>query len=236
MFLTGAAGSAGLASSVNATARSFPSTTRASATGAVLAGFGLSAFFFSSLGHVLFGGDASGLLGLLAIGTGVPMLLGAVWVRAIPPTEDKGGYERLRDVPEIIFDEEAEPEGVHRVKATTSSRSPSPSLELIRSRSPHIANTRRPASTKSSFIQTEYTPLELLRTPSFLLLGLILAILCGTGLMYINNVGTIALVLARGGKVSYDKREVSGWQAVNVGWISVWNCLGRIGGGELYIE
>lgn len=44
LFCTGSAGSAGLGSAMNTAARSFPDKTRASATGTVLAGFGLSAF------------------------------------------------------------------------------------------------------------------------------------------------------------------------------------------------
>lgn len=44
LFATGTAGSSGLGSAMNTVARSFPDKTRASATGAVLAGFGLSAF------------------------------------------------------------------------------------------------------------------------------------------------------------------------------------------------
>ena len=74
--------------------------------------------------------------------------------------------------------------------------------------------------------------MDLIRTPRFYMLAAVLAILCGTGLMYINNVGTVALVLARQGRMAYNKKDVSGWQSRNVGVISVWNCLGRIFGGE----
>jgi hypothetical protein len=239
---------------VNATARSFPDNRRASATGAVLAGFGLSAFFFSTLGRAFFDGEAAGLVSLLAIGTGVPMLLGSIWIRAVPPIEPED-YRRLPGgedvIPGILFDNEprASQESRHR------SRDTSLSLEMIRSRSPQKgqpnkvsfsndvypaaitrSNSSRPlvhtSGSQPSDFKTEYTPLDLVRTPSFYLLAIVLAILCGTGLMYINNVGTVALVLARQGRAGYNRKEVSGWQSRNVGIISIWNCLGRIGGGE----
>lgn len=49
--------------------------------------------------------------------------------------------------------------------------------------------------------------------------------------MYINNVGTVALALAREGLLLYDKRAVSAWQAKQVATISLWNASGRIIGG-----
>jgi hypothetical protein len=248
MFLTGSAGSAGLASAVNATAKSFPDAQRASATGAVLAGFGLSAFFFSSLGRVLFAGEAAGLVGLLALGTGLPMITGSFFIKAVPPA-NREGYERIQGhaghshIPEVIFDSEFRSSVDEQRGRTSTSSCNGPSLELIRSRSsntPHALPPRLGRNDSSGPLlksgrtppRTEYSPLILLRTPSFYLLALVLAILCGTGLMYINNVGTVALVLARQGRAGYNKKEVSGWQSQNVGIISIWNCLGRIGGGE----
>jgi len=76
-----------------------------------------------------------------------------------------------------------------------------------------------------------YTPLQLLYMLDFQALFFILALLCGTGLMYINNVGTVALALAREGKMEYDVRAISSWQAKQVATVSIWNCAGRILGG-----
>ena len=50
--------------------------------------------------------------------------------------------------------------------------------------------------------------------------------------MYINNVGTVALALARMGSLTYDKRSVSAWQAKQVATVSIWNAAGRILGGK----
>ena len=221
MFLSGSGGAAGLSAGVNAAAKSFSDKTRATASGLVLAGFGLSAFAFSTLGHALFGGDAGGLLLLLSLGTGVPMFIASFIVRAVPPTtRDTHGYE-----PVGTGDEEVE--GYHSRHA---------SLELARSRSPH--NHSRTASHDISKHTDgikpagySYKPSELAASLDFWILFVILALLCGTGLMYINNVGTVALALTRQGRLEYDQRVVSAWQAKQVATISIWNCLGRIIGG-----
>ena len=236
MFLSGLGGCAGLTSAINAVAKSFPDKTRASATGTVLAGFGLSAFAFSTAGHLIYGGDAGGLLLLLAFGTGVPMLIGSFIIKPIPPRH-ADGYQPIRgEAADIIIDEdEVGPNGRH--SSTTS-------LELSRSRSPTSRryNSDDEESTSPTKIPLRpnplnpaYRPLELIVTTDFWILFIILSLLCGTGLMYINNAGTVALALARGGQVEYDRKAVSAWQAQQVATVSVWNCIGRIAGGELLL-
>ncbi|KAL1688246.1 major facilitator superfamily domain-containing protein [Schizophyllum commune] len=110
---TGAGGNAGNSSGVNAVARSFPDRARATATGLVLSGFGLSAFLFSTVSHVVFaripppgntGGGGAGntsgggadstshFLTLLALGTALPQLVGLAFVRAVPHEEDLGHH------------------------------------------------------------------------------------------------------------------------------------------------
>lgn len=64
--------------------QSFPDKTRASATGLVLAGFGLSAFLFSTISHTLFPSSTADFLLLLACGCGVTMLVGMVLVKPVP--------------------------------------------------------------------------------------------------------------------------------------------------------
>lgn len=119
-FLTGAGSNGGLAGSVNSTAKTFPDKAvnlgstigyfqslmtmqRASTTGLVISGFGLSAFFFSTIAHLLSPGDTSSLLLILALGTSIPMTFGFFLVRPIP-LPSRGGYEIIEnDMP----DEEA---------------------------------------------------------------------------------------------------------------------------------
>jgi hypothetical protein len=53
-------------------------------------------------------------------------------------------------------------------------------------------------------------------------------VVSGTGLCWINNVGNVTLALLSEGNPDYDLIEVAKYQAVQVGVISVWNCLGRV--------
>ena len=57
---------------------------RAVTVGLVMSGFGLSAFFFSSISHTLFPGNTSDFLLVLALGTAIPMIFGFFFVRIIP--------------------------------------------------------------------------------------------------------------------------------------------------------
>jgi hypothetical protein len=279
---TGVGGSAGLSSAVNAAAKSFPDKTRASATGTVLAGFGLSAFFFSLIGHYLFEGDAGGLLMVLTFGTSLPMFLGSFLVKPIPQVEGTDGYDPLphhSETPEIFFEDadnthqrpSFESPPASRRTSKSYPRSRTSSLELTRSVSPtprgralhaHFADLpeveddlvspspvpspalppyrpRHSQHTRSSSASLpptaiHHSPLDLLLEQDFYILFAVLALLCGTGLMYINNVGTVALALAREGRVEYDGKVVGHWQARQVATVSIWNCTGRILGGSCF--
>ncbi|KAI0637554.1 MFS general substrate transporter [Trametes polyzona] len=94
-LLTGIGGNGGLVGAMNATAKSFPDKTRASANGIVISGFGLSAFLFSTVAHTFFPGNTASFLLVLAIGTAFPMILGFILVRPIPPphTDPSGRLE-----------------------------------------------------------------------------------------------------------------------------------------------
>ena len=250
MFLTGFGGSGGLCASINAVAKSFSDATRATMTGAVLAGFGLSAFTFSTAGHLLYGGDAGGLLLLLACGTGLPMVIGSFLIRPILPASLEQGYERIGEEEAMLVDETQPHRGI---PGADLERVRSSSVELSRSMSPqqrgrhhvHFAGADPSSDVRSakkhvrsssqgsvSPLHLSCSPRDLLVSTDFWLIFAVLALLCGTGLMYINNAGTVALALARNGKLVYDKKMVSGWQAKQVGTVSIWNCAGRIIGGE----
>ena len=79
---------------------------RASATGLVISGYGLSAFLFSTISHIFFADSASPLLLVLSLGSSFPMILGFFFVRPIPLPEEElnrdvcsetnsSGYEQL---------------------------------------------------------------------------------------------------------------------------------------------
>lgn len=195
MFLTGTAGSGGLTSGLNAVAKSFPDSSRAAATGSVLAGFGLSAFMFSTMGQIFYHGDAGGLLLLLSIGTMLPDLVGSFLVRAYPVAEEPTHLRfDMTDEEECALARQvslgANPEGHvshrdveadHELEAGTAPTDP-----LIR---PTSGRRRADSSGSIPPTQLHYTPWDVFQMFDFHLLFTVLAILCGVGLQWINNVG-----------------------------------------------
>ncbi|CED85214.1 Major facilitator superfamily domain, general substrate transporter [Phaffia rhodozyma] len=91
-FLTGAGSGAGLSGGLNSVAKSFPDATRATATGVVLAGYGLSAFLFSSISHVFFPGDTSSFLLLLSWGCFIPCFVGIFIIQPVIPPVHSPAY------------------------------------------------------------------------------------------------------------------------------------------------
>lgn len=83
-YLTGMGGNSAMSTAMNSTAKSFPDSSRAVVVGIVMSGFGLSAFLFSTISHVLFPGNTSDFLLVLALGTALPMVVGLFFVRPIP--------------------------------------------------------------------------------------------------------------------------------------------------------
>lgn len=190
MFLTGSAGSAGLSSGMNAVAKSFPDRTRASATGAVLAGFGLSAFVFSTLGHLVYRGEAAGLLLLLSIGTAVPMLVGSFVIRPHPPEHEDSDDESDGEDENALARQVSlgvDP-GANEIAHCHERRS----HEMENDNNPLLTPRRRKrrdslASLPPTEIHIHHA--ELFMSTDFHLLFTILALLCGVGLEWINNVG-----------------------------------------------
>lgn len=83
---------------------------RATTTGLVLSGFGLSAFWFSLLAHTLFPGDTSAFLLILALGTTIPMLIGLYIVKPVPPSTHTTieGYSYIPNGDGVVFVGEAQ--------------------------------------------------------------------------------------------------------------------------------
>ncbi len=76
-LLTGLGNSGGFTAAMNAQAKSWGGSRRGTATALVLSGFGLSAFFYSTLSHLLFPGNTGDYLLLLAFGSMASMLIGS---------------------------------------------------------------------------------------------------------------------------------------------------------------
>ncbi|KAG8742355.1 hypothetical protein FRC10_001636 [Ceratobasidium sp. 414] len=277
---TGVAGNAGITSAMNTAAKSFPDRMRASITGTVVSGFGLSAFFFSTFAHTLFPGDTAALLLVLALGSSAPMLLGFFIVQPVP-SPSHGLYEAIPAAEsQLSIAEEwdsfspvgatAEQEAIAHVRGTSRVRSESRtrrSQSLVREDLPFLidgVNTYRGRSRSAArmsleipgrlvhnsqerdrsvsmqrdFIDAtsaipEAEPVDihgmsLFRTSDFWMLFVILSLLAGTGLMYINNVGSIVQALLAAGNPSWDPKDGVERQATQVSIISVANSAGRL--------
>lgn len=227
-FLTGVGSTAGVASASNATAKSFDKS-RGSALSLILAGLGLSAFFCklstvqharghaqpaeqratrppadSQLGRLLLRSaddTTSAFLLLLALGTAFSMVLGLFFIRTIPPTQT-GQHDYI----EAAEAEEPgqEPDECSPLVAKADSASDAPG-------------------------EINLTGWALLKEFDFWAIFLFNGLCSGTGLLYINNLGTVTRSLA--GPLS--PRQVAAHQATLVSLLSVFNCAGRLVSGGL---
>ncbi|KAI6106166.1 major facilitator superfamily domain-containing protein [Pisolithus croceorrhizus] len=230
-LLTGLGAHAGVVAAVNTTARSFPESARATTTGLVLSGFGLSAFFFSTIARILFPGDTSALLLLLSLATSIPMLVALFTMRPVPLPQT---YPALKD--DVNGEYELLPSEVE-----PSTAGPDVDTVGVAGDSCVPLADIQPENGLSSTSQMGYNHghLEadnlpdvhgkmLWSTPDFYLLCVILSLLGGTGVMYINNVGLISLALFAEANPDYEEEEASKLQAAQVSTLSVGNFVGRI--------
>lgn len=234
-LLTGLGANAGIASAINTTAKSFPASAHATTTGLVQSGFGLSAFLFSTIAHVFFPGDTSAFLLLLALATSTPILVALfiVYPVPLPPTlpgprgdDVDGDYEHIPsgEVAPFIADPNIDAVGVAEEDSRT------PLLGDRQGDEPNSTTSRlsRSRSRSRPDNQPDIHGKMLWKTLDFYLVSFIMALLSGTGITYINNVGTISLALFAKSNPIYDEVEASKWQAAQVSTLSVGNFIGRI--------
>ncbi|TEB28962.1 MFS general substrate transporter [Coprinellus micaceus] len=220
-YLTGAGGNGGLTSST------FPDHMRGITTGLVISGFGLSAFLFSSISRSLLAGNTSSFLLLLAVGTSLPMIIGFFLIRPIPldHNEKAEQYEPVSAHPDHL---------APGLSQRNDSQSPLLEVEEENSipRTPGFVGEAGLAPDRAVPVTHDTTPnvhgLKLWKSPDFYLLFSILSLLSGTGIMYINNVGSMSQALYSHNNPHYDPVESARWQSTQVSSISLMNCAGRI--------
>ncbi|KAI0030402.1 major facilitator superfamily domain-containing protein [Vararia minispora EC-137] len=271
-YLTGVGSNSGMTSATNSTAKTFSDSARAVVVGIVMSGFGFSAFFFSTLSHILFPGNTSDFLLVLALGTALPMVLGFFFVRPLPlppsisvtSTERGAGasYRRVSfdaapaalrassqtrllssPVPSSVHDEDDEPT-MDAVYTEFSHPPPSRGSSVVRPLAESVqlslaAETlpHRSRSRARHEVYFEKAPegrgvdvhgFALTRSVDFWIACSLNVLFSGTGIMYINNVGSIAQALFSQGNPAYDPVAAATWQAAQVSAISLMNFAGRI--------
>lgn len=257
-MLTGLGNSAGNNAAINVQAKNWTGTHRGSAMALVLSAFGLSAFVYSTLSHVFFSGNVTGYLDLLALGSFGCFIAGMALIKVIPPSEEevqaesarrRSDYRRVpEDDREALQSSRALPKYLSRMRS--SSETSARVIAWIRDvahaeEAVDDDNAEEEEEEETAHPQENVTGWALARNVDFLLLFTILGLVSGSGLLLINNVGTITHVLyeyarqqrkqasaltqvlqllIKGGK----EHEIQRIQALQVSCISLGNALGRI--------
>ncbi|KAI6160520.1 major facilitator superfamily-domain-containing protein [Pisolithus thermaeus] len=183
-FLTGLGANAGLASAVNSTAKSFPEWARATTVSLVFSGLGLSAFLYSTVTNILFPGDTSAFLLLLALTTSVSALVALLVVRPVPlppirldlRNDGHGGREHIprgRTTPFTVVPD------IDTVSVTEGdSRTP-----LLGVRPEYGSSSEGTRSRSKPDNSPDIHGSMLWSTPDFYLVCTIMSLLSGTGIM-----------------------------------------------------
>ncbi|GAA5995010.1 uncharacterized protein JCM10292_004485 [Rhodotorula paludigena] len=248
---TGVGSSAGISAALKATSQSFAKASRGFAMAIVLSGFGLSAFFYAAISraNLLPSLDpTTAFLLLLALGTGTSMLLASLFVRPPPPTSGVGPDSLTPYQPLSTADDRLTSRSRSRSHSRSRSSSP-PRRDFAQEHPPSEYSFDDLGAERPGYLRRRSaTPLldddfdkdghvphsagdlnvsgwDLLRERDFWGLWCFLGLCSGIGLMYINNLGTIALTLS---PPETDPSQVALVQSRLVSLLSIFNCLGRL--------
>ncbi|KAK8207047.1 major facilitator superfamily domain-containing protein [Phyllosticta capitalensis] len=253
-FLTGLGSSGAFSAALKTAATNWPNH-RGTATAFPLAAFGLSAFFFTTISRVVFPGNTSGLLMLLACLTFGMAFVGTFFLQlvspqsasysAVPTGENGVVTHRPRKSRESDFFGGLPEEGERinllyptdqeaPIIPSSSMQSEATSLlsELTASEESKSINqvTASEVEDESSH-RTGISGMTLIRTLTCWQLFSVLGLLTGIGLMTINNIGHDTTALWSHYDDSASKEFISHAQLTQVSIISVGSFLGRLGSG-----
>lgn len=228
-FFTGAGSCSAFSASIKAAALSYPDS-RGTATAFPLAAFGLSAVFFATVALAL-PHDTSHFLLLLATGTVLLPTLSLFFLRtgispldSLPQKESqKLHYTKSSDArhsrPKTDTTAASVEEDEFGDEHSSLLSSPSP---------PNTPNNESSKSTPHSEAHLDVRGMPLLRLPEFWQLFTMLGLLCGIGLMTINNIGNMTQSLW----LAYDPTTSSAFiakrQVLHVSLLSLSSFSGRL--------
>lgn len=256
-FFTGAGSCTAFNAAIKAAALNFP-THRGTATAFPLSAFGLSAFFFATLALAL-PHDTSHFLRLLAVGTVVMPAASFLFMRTghtrssyeqLPQHES----QRLRRT--SFTDAREGTRGTNTsqraITQTKTSRPTTPTTygdldgtaggseqsSLLSEESTPGPGTPRPESKSLKDEPADSPPpdldirgMRLLPLREFWLLFVLLGLLCGIGLMTINNIGAVAQALWQSHDPDTPASYITQRQALHVSLLSVMSFTGRLTSG-----
>ncbi|ODA78478.1 hypothetical protein RJ55_05859 [Drechmeria coniospora] len=250
-YLTGLGSCMAFAAAVKTSAMNWPRH-RGTATAFPLAAFGLSAFFFSSLGAIFFPGDPSAFLQLLSWGTFGLTLAGFLFLDAHPYA---AAYRAIPDIPPHGPNVHGNPSHLDAEPSTLSPTAAAMSQPCLGAQPAALAcleeadelpDDMDDASSLTSHSslalenavmssvdidrshRIDIRGLALLRLQSFWLLFCIMAILAGIGLMTINNIGNDVNALWKRFDDSVGQDFLVHRQQIHVSILSVCSFIGRL--------
>ncbi|KAH6890095.1 hypothetical protein BKA70DRAFT_1329013, partial [Coprinopsis sp. MPI-PUGE-AT-0042] len=169
------------------------------------------------------------LLLLLAMGTALPMVMG-FFLLDISHDETEREDEGITGARSPLLDGEREERGeVAQLRSGYSSEDDRTDEDVELSPPRRSRHRHNRTLSRGTALVMEAPPnvygLKLWKTLDFTSCFLVLS---GTGLMYINNAGSMAQALYAFENTDYDPVQAAKWQATQVSTVSVMNCLGRI--------
>ncbi|GAA6060417.1 hypothetical protein JCM10212_002185 [Sporobolomyces blumeae] len=212
-LLTGVGSTAGLSSAGNTVAKSYKKR-RAAALSIVLSGFGLSAFFYSTLASLFLRSGPHDrdttpkFLLLIAIGCCVSLLVGVVFVKPAP-----------------------EPEASAASTASIDDADDHDSTVVVNERTPLVEREEQEVVVQPEPAGVNVSGWALFREVDFYLIFLYNGFCSGVGLCFINNLGTVLRTLAYTAS-SFSPppsaRDLAQTQSHLVSLLSIFNFLGRL--------
>ncbi|KAH9815718.1 putative TPP enzyme family protein [Teratosphaeria destructans] len=245
-LLTGLGSCMAFGAAIKVSATNWPRH-RGTATAFPLSAFGLSALFYTSIGAIAFPGDTAGYLLLLAVGCTVMLFVGGLGLQIVQG--DSGG--RYRAVAKGERPGLARRSSSKLRRTSTHARASSGSVGEIGTREetsslvsststsstsipppdPDVDEHGHTLPTDNHRAKPDVTGFQLLRTPKFWQLFILLGLLCGVGLMTINNIGNNALTLWHHFDDTASHDFLQKRQLMHVSILSLCSFLGRLSSG-----
>lgn len=185
-WFTGLGSCAGNTAGLNAVARAFSSSSRGLAFGIVVACYGLSAFFYSSIAGWLVADDTQAFLVILAAGTFISLFGSGLF---LTPDRIQDAYAPVPTTP-------SSSQRLYRTRSASTSADEPQAVE-----SPMDDLEQDIEDKAEGRRNTDLGGISLFKVDDYWALMLLTFCLTGTGLMWINSVGTVVGTLSKASKL-----------------------------------